>query len=72
MLGSRDQSYHSSTVTCSAPAALPGSTVRVVLADMGMTSMMGGDVPMGVRMTLTATPTTIPAGAVTLVAQNSG
>ena len=72
MMGSRDQSYHYSTATCSAPAALPGSTVRVILADMGMTTMMGGDAPMGARMTLDATPTTVPAGAITLVAQNSG
>ena len=72
MMGSRDQGYHSSTATCPAPAALPGNTVRVILADMGLTRMMGGDAPMGARMTLAATPTTIPAGVVSLVAQNSG
>ena len=72
MTGSRDQGYHYSTATCSAPTALTGNTVRVVLADMGMTQMMGGDAPTGVRMTLAATPTTIPAGVVNLVAQNSG
>ncbi|MEO7058905.1 MAG: hypothetical protein ABI083_04255 [Lapillicoccus sp.] len=47
-------------------------TVRVVLADMGMTQMMGGDAPMGARMTLAPTPTTVPAGVVSLVAQNLG
>ena len=72
MMGSRGQGYHYSTSTCSAPTALPGSTVRVVLADMGMTQMMGGDAPMGARMTLVPTPATVPAGAISLVAQNLG
>ncbi len=64
--------YHYSTPTCSAPATLRGSTVRVVLADMGMTQTMGGDAPMGARMTLAPTPQTVTAGAVSLVAQNLG
>lgn len=48
------------------------SSVCVVLADMGMTRMMGGDAPVGARMTLAPTLTTVPAGAVGLVAQNLG
>lgn len=72
MMGGADQAYHYSTSTCSAPAPLPGNTVRVVLADMGMTQMMGGDAPMGARMTLAPTPSTVAAGAVSLVAQNLG
>ncbi len=72
MMGSRDQGYHYSTATCSAPATLPGSNVRVVLADMAMTSMMSGDAPMGARMTLAATPSAVHAGAVSLVGQNLG
>jgi len=72
MMGGASQGYHYSTSTCSAPATLRGTTVHVVLADMGMTQMMGGDAPMGARMTLAATPATVPAGAVSLVAQNLG
>lgn len=73
MMGGRGgQGYHYSTATCAAPATLRGSTVRVVLADMGMDQMMGGDAPMGARMTLAATPDTVAAGPVSLVAQNLG
>lgn len=64
--------YRYSTPTCSAPADLPGSRVQVVLADMGMSRMMGGDAPMGAHMMLLATPTTVPAGEVSLVAANRG
>jgi uncharacterized cupredoxin-like copper-binding protein len=64
--------YHYAGLTCSPPASLPGATVRVVLADMGLARMMGGDAPMGARMMLHATPTSVPAGSVTLVAQNMG
>ncbi|MDQ2756667.1 MAG: hypothetical protein M3Y71_08905 [Actinomycetota bacterium] len=72
MMGGQGQGYHYSTSTCAAPATLHGSTVRVVLADMGMTQMMGGDAPMGARMTLAPTPGTVAPGAVSLVAQNLG
>ncbi len=72
MMGGADQGLRYSTSTCSAPATLPGSTVRVVLADMGMTSMMGGDAPMGARMTLVPSVDTVPAGIVSLVAANLG
>jgi uncharacterized cupredoxin-like copper-binding protein len=64
--------YHYSSLTCSAPTVLPGQTVRVTLSDMGMTKMMGGIAPMGAHMRLTASPTTVPAGQVSLVASNRG
>ena len=64
--------YHFSTLTCTAPPDLPGSTVTVTLADMGMTQMMGGTAPMGAHLMLRAVPATVPAGKVSLVAQNKG
>ena len=39
---------------------------------MGMTHMMGGVAPMGAHMRLTAFPTTVAAGRVSLVAANFG
>lgn len=64
--------YHSAALTCSAPASLPGTTVRVKLGDMGMTQMMGGTAPMGAQMRLRATPATEPAGPISLVVSNLG
>jgi uncharacterized cupredoxin-like copper-binding protein len=64
--------YHYSTVTCAAPAGLPGHTVNVILGDMGMTRMMGGTAPRGSRMRLRAVPGTVVAGQVSLVAINRG
>ena len=68
------------TATCSAPSALPGSRVTIVLGDMGGShdggsmmggSMMGGSM-MGGRMMLRADVRTASAGAVSLVAVNRG
>jgi uncharacterized cupredoxin-like copper-binding protein len=67
-----DSTFHYSRLTCSAPAALPGSQVTVMLGDMGMTSLMGGTAPLGARMMLRAAPATVPAGEVSLVAENMG
>ncbi|MEO8828383.1 hypothetical protein [Lapillicoccus sp.] len=64
--------YHFSPLSCAAPASRPGTTVTVVLADMGMTQMMGGDAPMGARMMLHATPGAVAQGQVSLVAENLG
>lgn len=64
--------YHFPALSCAAPASLPGTTVTVTLADMGMTQMMGGDAPMGARMMLHAAPGVVAAGKVSLVAQNRG
>jgi len=67
-----DTSYHASRLTCSAPASLPGSSITVMLGDMGMTQMMGGTAPVGARMMLRAFPATVPSGLVSLVAENVG
>ena len=67
-----DGSYHFSPSRCSAPASLAGQQVRVMLGDMGMTSMMGGVAPMGARMMLRAHPGRVAAGQVTFVAANRG
>ena len=53
--------YSYSRLTCAAPSPLPGRTVTVMLADMGMTQMMGGTAPLGARMMLRAVPATVPA-----------
>jgi uncharacterized cupredoxin-like copper-binding protein len=64
--------YHYSRLTCAAPNSLPGRVVNVTLADMGMTTMMGGTAPMGAHMMLRATPASVPAGKISLVASNMG
>lgn len=64
--------YSYSRLTCAAPGSLPGRTVTVTLADMGMTQMMGGTAPLGARMMLRAVPATVPAGQVSLVVSNMG
>ena len=55
------------TITCTAPA-LPGTTVDVQVTDAG-DSMMG-QAPM--RATLSASPTSVPAGKVSFVVVNTG
>lgn len=72
MMGSAPAGYQYSRLTCSAPASLPGTAVQVTLGDRGMTQMMGGTAPLGARMMLRAVPGTVPAGRITLVAQNLG
>ena len=64
--------YAFSRLTCAAPASLPGTTVEVMLGDMGMTQMMGGTAPLGGVMMLRVTPATVPAGQVSLVVSNMG
>ncbi len=64
--------YTWSRLTCAAPAALPGSTVNVMLGDMGMTRMMGGVAPLGGHMMVRAIPTTVPAGQISFVVSNMG
>lgn len=70
-MGSVPRGYHMSRLTCSAPS-LPGSTVHVIVGDMGMTSMMGGVAPLGGHMMLRAFPTSVPAGQVSFVVGNMG
>lgn len=64
--------YHYAAGTCRAPGGLPGATVRVVLADRGMTRMMRGVAPSGAHMRLVASTGVAPAGEVSLVAANRG
>ena len=70
--GNGGMGYHYSQLACSAPSSLPGRTVTVMLADMGMTQMMGGTAPLGARMMVRAVPATVPAGRISLVAENMG
>ena len=73
MMGGQSASgYHYSRLTCSSPANLPGARVNVLLGDMGMTQMMGGTAPLGVRMMLRAAPVAVSAGRLSLVASNVG
>ena len=64
--------YAFSRLTCAAPASLPGTTVEVMLGDMGMTQMMSDTAPLGGQMMLRVTPATVPAGQVSLVVSNMG
>jgi uncharacterized cupredoxin-like copper-binding protein len=43
-----------------------------MLADVGMTQMMGGTAPLSARMVLRSAPATVTAGQVSLVATNMG
>jgi len=59
-------------LTCTAPRALPGTEVNVVLADMGMISGATDPAPLGIPMRLRTSTTSVPAGQVSFVAQNLG
>ena len=72
MMGSGPQGYHLSPLTCPAPSSLPGTTVYVVVGDMGMTRMVGGVAPMGQHMWLRGVPAEVPAGQVSFVVGNMG
>ena len=63
-------SYSSSNVACTPPANLSGRIVDVTFRDMGMGQMMGAS--RGGQMRLLATPTTLSAGQVSIVATNLG
>ena len=65
-------SYRYADSRCAAPSSLPGTAVRVVLADMGMSSMMGGTAPRSARMMLRTDLVSVPAGQVSFVAVNRG
>ena len=71
-MGVAPHGYHLSPLTCSAPSSLPGTTVWVMLGDMGMTHMMRGVSPLGEHMMLHALPAQVPAGDVTFVVGNRG
>ena len=72
MRGSVPRGYHMSRLTCAAPSSLPGTTVSVMLGDMGLTRMMGGVAPLGSHMMLRATPARVPAGKISFVVGNMG
>jgi uncharacterized cupredoxin-like copper-binding protein len=64
--------YTYSRLSCSVPTALPGTTVNVLLGDMGMTRPMSDVAPLGTHMMLRAVPNAVPAGPVSLVVSNMG
>jgi uncharacterized cupredoxin-like copper-binding protein len=70
MMGPSGYAY--SRLTCAAPTPLPGSTVNVILGDMGMTQTMGGVAPLGGHMMMRATPASVPSGQVSVVVSNMG
>ena len=72
MMDGTPRGYHLREAQCSAPSSLPGTTVQVVLGDMGMTRMMGGVAPLGGHMMLRAAPAVVPAGQVSFVVANMG
>lgn len=72
MMGILPHGYHLSRLTCSAPSSLPGTTVYVMVGDMGMTHMMGGLAPLSQHMMLRAVPGQVPSGEVSFVVGNMG
>lgn len=72
MMGSAPNGYHLRGLSCAEPTSLPGTTVHVILGDMGMTSMMSGDAPLGGHMMLRAVPARVPAGQVSFEVANMG
>jgi uncharacterized cupredoxin-like copper-binding protein len=70
--GMKNSNYTYSSISCPVPGNQAGTVVRVTLADMGMTQMMGGTAPTGARMMLRATPAAVPVGKVSLIALNMG
>jgi uncharacterized cupredoxin-like copper-binding protein len=72
VMGSTPRGYHLSQLTCSAPSSLTGTTVYVTVGDMGMTTTMDGDAPLGEHMMLRAVPAQVPSGQVSFVVGNMG
>jgi uncharacterized cupredoxin-like copper-binding protein len=64
--------YAFSSLSCAAPNVLPGTAVRVTLADAGTMQMMGGTASTGLHMMLRAAPAMVRAGRITVVASNIG
>ena len=64
--------YRMASLICSAPSHLPGTTVRVMLGDKGMTQMMPGSARLGSCMMLRAMPADVPVGRVSFVVANMG
>lgn len=72
MMGDAPLGYHLSRLSCEAPSSLPGTTVYVMVGDMGMTHMMGGVAPLGGHMMLRAIPAEVTAGEISFVVGNMG
>ncbi len=72
MMGSAPTGYHPRALSCAEPTSLPATIVYVMLGDMGMTSMMNGDAPLGGHMMLRTVPATVPAGQVSFEVANMG
>jgi uncharacterized cupredoxin-like copper-binding protein len=72
MMGSTPRGYHLSKLTCSAPSSLAGTTVYVMVGDMGMTTTMGGDAPLGEHMMLRAVPAQVASDQISFVVGNMG
>jgi uncharacterized cupredoxin-like copper-binding protein len=58
--------------TCAVPTTLTTPVVTATASDMGMMARSDATAPLGARMTLDASPTTVRAGRVTLLLQNAG
>jgi uncharacterized cupredoxin-like copper-binding protein len=72
MMGAAPRGYHLNRLTCSVPTSLPGTTVYVMVGNMGMTHMMGGVAPMGQHMMLRAVPGRVSVGQVSFAVANMG
>jgi uncharacterized cupredoxin-like copper-binding protein len=72
MMGSATRGYHLTQLACSAPSALPGTTVYVMVGDMGLTATMDGDALLDPRMMLRAVPVRVASGQVSFVVGNMG
>jgi uncharacterized cupredoxin-like copper-binding protein len=72
MMGMAPRGYRMAPLTCPAPSGLPGTTVRVMLGDMGMMHTTQGVAPLGTHMMLRAAPARVPAGKVSFVVANMG
>jgi len=58
--------------TCALPTTLQAPVVTVTASDMGMMARSDATAPLGARMVLDASPSTVPTGQVTLLLQNDG
>jgi uncharacterized cupredoxin-like copper-binding protein len=72
LMGSAPPGYHLSRLSCATPIDLPGTSVYVMLGDMGMSHMMSGAAPIGGHMMLRAVPAHVPAGTVSFEVANMG
>lgn len=72
MMDGQMSGYRFSRPSCTVPQTLPGTVVSVMVGDMGMSQMMGGDAPRGSHMMFRTDRPAVTHGQVTLVVQNMG